>query len=306
MAIALVARFALPTASAENSAPSDAALPTLFVAGDSTAAPGPVPEQQGWAEPFATYFDTTKINVANRARGGRSSRTFITEGHWDRLLGELKPGDFVLLQFGHNDAGALNEEPPGSTRPLRARGTIPGIGAETQQIDNVLTHQHEVVHSFGWYLRKMITDVRRKGATPIVVSLTERDVWNDGRIECGSGNYRLWDAQVARAESVAFVDLSRILADRYQALGPEGVKRFFTVDHLHTNPAGADFNAAAVVAGLKALRRRPFAHFLSLQGRAVAPDKGRRRNSVCARIPRAPELLVAPAGEILDDGALFR
>jgi lysophospholipase L1-like esterase len=284
LAILLTAAFGSVTAYAEGGAPLNPALPTLFVAGDSTAAPGPVPEQQGWGEPLVAYFDTAKINVANRARGGRSSRTFITEGHWDQLLAELKRGDFVLVQFGHNDAGALNEEPPGSTRPLRARGTIPGIGGETQEIDNVLTHQHEIVHTFGWYVRKMIADVRAKGATPILLSLTARDVWNDGHIECGSGNYRLWDAQVARAERVAFVDLSRILADRYQALGPEAVKKLFTIDHLHTNPAGADFNAAAVVSGLKAMPGRPFARYLAPQGRAVAADKGWRAHSVCDRI----------------------
>jgi lysophospholipase L1-like esterase len=284
LAILLGAAFGSVPAFAEGGAPLNPALPTLFVAGDSTAAPGPGPDQQGWGEPLVAYFDTAKINVANRARGGRSSRTFITEGHWDQLMAELKRGDFVLVQFGHNDAGGLNEEPPGSTRPLRARGTIPGIGAETQEIDNVLTHKHEIVHTFGWYVRKMIADVRAKGATPIVLSLTARDVWNDGRVECGSGNYRLWDAQVARAEHVAFVDLSRILADRYQALGPEAVKKFFTIDHLHTNPAGADSNAAAVVSGLKAMPGRPFARYLSPQGRAVAADKGWRAHSVCDRI----------------------
>lgn len=259
-------------------------LPTLFIAGDSTAAPSPRPEQEGWAEPFAAYFDSLKITVANRALGGRSSRTFITEGHWDKLLAELKSGDTVLIQFGHNDSGALNEEPPGSTRPLRARGTIPGIGEETEEIDNVITHKHEVVHSFGWYLRKMIADVRAKGATPVLISLTARDMWKDDRVECGSGSYRLWDSQVAQAERVPLIDLSRILADQYQKLGPDGVKTFFTIDHLHTNPAGAEFNASAVVSGIKTLKGKPLNASLSPKGRAVAPDKGWRRSSVCDRI----------------------
>src|SRR5882757_5350172 len=86
------------------------ALPTLFIAGDSTAAKysgGPI---QGWAEPFADYFDPAKINVVNRARGGRSSRTFITEGLWDQLLSDVKAGDTVLIQFGHNDGSPVNED----------------------------------------------------------------------------------------------------------------------------------------------------------------------------------------------------
>jgi len=84
-------------------------LPTLFVVGDSTAnnrANGAL----GWGDPFSSYFDTTKINVLNRARAGRSSRTFISEGLWERVLADMKPGDFVLIQFGHNDAGSLNTD----------------------------------------------------------------------------------------------------------------------------------------------------------------------------------------------------
>jgi hypothetical protein len=149
-------------------------MPTLFIAGDSTAAKGKGESQQGWAEPFADYFDKAKINIANRARGGRSSRTFITEGLWEQIVTDLKAGDIVLIQFGHNDGGALNDEPP---PPLRARGSIPGLGEETKEIDNVITKKHEVVHTFGWYLRKMIAETKAKGATPIVLSLTIRNVW---------------------------------------------------------------------------------------------------------------------------------
>src|SRR5256885_17081079 len=84
-------------------APLNPALPTIFVAGDSTAARGRGEHQQGWGVPLADYFDPTKVNVANRARGGRSSRTFINEGSWDKLLAEMKPGDLVFVQFSHND-----------------------------------------------------------------------------------------------------------------------------------------------------------------------------------------------------------
>ena len=103
-------------------------------------------------------------------------------------------------------------------------------------------------------------------------------------MECGSGDYRELDAEVAGAEHVEFIDLSRILADEYQKKGPDVVKTFFTIDHLHTNPTGADFNAAAVVSGLKTLKGDPFRKYLSPQGRAVAPDKGWRPGSVCGRI----------------------
>lgn len=256
----------------------------LFVAGDSTAAPSPKDGQEGWGTPFAAYFDASKIDVINAARGGRSSRTFITEGHWERLIESIGPGDFVLIQFGHNDAGALNEEPPGSTRPLRARGTIPGVGEETQAIDNVVTGRHEIVHSFGWYLRKMIADVRERGATPILLSLTLRNRWSDGRIECGTGEYRRWIAQVANSAGVQFIDLSRILADQYQTLGTEAANTFFSLDDIHTNDSGAQFTAAAVVGALQGLEGKPFGSVLSDKGRAVPVERELTKTSVCERI----------------------
>jgi rhamnogalacturonan acetylesterase len=76
----------------------------------------------------------------------------------------LKPGDFVMMQFGHNDAGAINDS-------FRARASIQGTGEETEEIDNLLTKKHEIVNSFGWYLRKFIADAKAKGATTIVCRL---------------------------------------------------------------------------------------------------------------------------------------
>jgi lysophospholipase L1-like esterase len=259
-----------PTASAR---PTNPALPTVFVAGDSTAAKNNSQPIQGWGEPFHDYFDPSKINVVNLARAGRSSRTFITEGLWAQLLSEVKPGDFVLIQFGHNDAGAINAEPPGSRRPLRARGSLPGIGDETQEIDNVLTKKHEVVHTFGWYLRTMIDEVKAKHATPVVLSLTVRNIWENGRVERGSGSFRQWDREVAAKEGVMFVDVSRIIADQYQELGEAKVKEFFPSDHTHSNAAGADFTAASIVSGLKGIHGGPWDAWLSEKGRAVATDQ---------------------------------
>jgi lysophospholipase L1-like esterase len=242
--------------------PINSRLPSIFIAGDSTAARGSGDAQQGWAVPFANYFDPKKVNVINRARGGRSSRTFITEGLWDQLLSNVKPGDLVLIQFGHNDGGAINDN-------SRARGSIPGVGEETEEIDNLITKKHEIVHTYGWYLRKMIAETQAKGATPIVLSLTVRDVWNDGRAERGSGRYGQWSSEVARTASVPFIDLSGAMANQFDALGEEKVKAFYPKDHTHFNAAGADLHAAAVVAGLKGLRSNPVRDFLSAKGEAV-------------------------------------
>jgi len=251
----------------------DPALPSLFVASDSTAAKNNANPIQGWGVPFADYFDPAKVNVVNRARGGRSSRTFIAEGLWDQLLADLKAGDVVLIQFGHNDASPVNEEASVPPDKRRSRGTLPGLGEESVEIDNIITGKHEVIHTFGWYIRKMVADVQAKGATPVILSLTVRNNWKDGKVERGSGNYRQWDRELAAQAGLAFVDLTRIVADQYQAMGPDKVKALFGADHTHTNVAGADLNAAAVVAGLKAVRRGPpFKDWLSAKGQAVEAD----------------------------------
>jgi lysophospholipase L1-like esterase len=261
--------------------------PTLFVAGDSTASAYDAnpKNQQGWGAVLQPLFDDKKLRVVDVARGGRSSRTFITEGHWDRMLAQLQAGDFVIIQFGHNDAGAVNAEPPGSTRPLRARGTIPGIGEESEEIDNVLTGRHETVYTFGWYLRKMVADVRAKNATPILMTPTKTNNFKDGRIECAAASYRLWTWQTARNEKTAFVDLSRLIADRYQNEGPDAVKAQFIDDTVHTNIAGATANARDVVASLRANRALPFGKMLSPTGRSVSPDRGAPKTSVCESLP---------------------
>ncbi len=236
-------------------------LRTIFVVGDSTAnnhANGAL----GWGDPFIAYFDPNKVNVLNRARGGRSSRTFITEGLWDKVLSEMRKGDYVLIQFGHNDAGAINDA-------TRARGSLPGIGEETQEIDNQLTKKHEVVHAFGWYMRKMITETKAKGATPIVLSLTVRNIWKDGHVERGPGKYGEWSAEIAKSQGVKFIDITKLIADKYEQLGEEKVKLLFGPDHTHTSPGGAELNASLVVAGLKTLKGGPFDHYLSAKGKAV-------------------------------------
>ena len=236
-------------------------LSTIFVVGDSTAnnnANG----ARGWGDPFIDYFDAEKINVLNRARGGRSSRTFMTEGLWDKVLSEMKRGDFVLIQFGHNDAGAINDA-------TRARGSLPGTGEETQEIDNLLTKKHEVVHTYGWYMRKMVTDTKARGAMPIVLSLTVRNIWKDGHVERGPGKFGQWAAEVAKSEHVTFVDLTTLIADKYEELGEEKVKELFATDHTHTSPAGAELNASLVVAGLKMLKDKPLDRYLSAKGKAV-------------------------------------
>jgi lysophospholipase L1-like esterase len=234
-----------------------AQTPTLWIIGDSTVRNGRgdgANGQWGWGEPLADYFDSAKIGYRNRALGGRSSRTFISEGKWAAVAAELKPGDFVIMQFGHNDSSPVNDD-------SRARGTLKGIGDETQEIDNLLTKQHEVVHTFGWYMRQFIAGTRAKGATPIVCSPIPRMNWKDGKIARNSADYGKWSAEIAQAEHTPFLDLNNLIADRYDALGPEKVEALFHGDHTHTSRAGAELNAEIVIAALKALQENPLAPY---------------------------------------------
>ena len=235
-------------------------LPTLWLIGDSTVNNGSGKGDGGlwgWGAPLAGHFDTTKIAVKNRARGGRSSRTFFTEGLWEKVAAELKAGDFVLMQFGHNDGGPLDGP--------KGRASLKGNGEETQEVAVAGGEKKEVVHSYGWYLRKYITDAKAKGATPIVLSQIPRNMWNDEKVSRASGDYGKWAKEAAAAEGALFIDLNEIVARHYEEVGQEKVKtEFFTEkDHTHTTAAGAKANAAAVAAGIKALPDCPLAEWLA-------------------------------------------
>ncbi|HTO02860.1 MAG TPA: rhamnogalacturonan acetylesterase, partial [Opitutus sp.] len=265
--------FVLPLLSAAEeksatAASNEAARPTLFIAGDSTAANGG-PNAIGWGKWLGDYFDGEKVRVENRAMGGRSSRTFVTEGHWEKLRAELKAGDTVIIQFGHNDGGEMNG-------PRVARGSLPGLGEEFEAIENVITKQPEVVRTFGWYMRKMIADTRSQGAWPVLFTLTVRNYWNDHGVERGSGQYVEWIRQLAEAEKVPLVDHTQLIADRYERLGQVATNAFFPRDHVHTSEDGARLNALLAVSGLKGLREQALIRVLAPAGRfvpAATPDK---------------------------------
>jgi len=252
---------------------SNPKLPTFWIIGDSTVKVGTA-GQRGWGDEIAPFFDLSKINVVNRAIGGRSSRTFLTEGRWDDILKELKAGDTVIMQFGHNDASPINEAPP-VTSSTRARGTIKGNGEETQEVDNILTKKHEVVHSYGWYLRQVITTAKAKGASVIVCSPIPRKSWSkDGKtVNRANTGYGLWAKQAAEQDHAFFIDLNEIIARGYEKLGQAAVEPLFGDRGTHTSPEGAKFNARAVVSGLNGLDKNPLAPALSAEGKSVPAFK---------------------------------
>jgi rhamnogalacturonan acetylesterase len=237
-----------------HDAPLNPALPTIFIVGDSTARNK---ADLGWGDHFAHYFDTTKVNIANRAIAGRSARSYMNEGAWDDVLAEMKPGDYVLLQWGHNDGGGP------LTPDFKARGEGKGIGEESVDIPTNMVYKKgplagkatETVHTYGWYNRKYIADTRAKGATPMLLTVTVRNIWPKGadgtvHIERDMG-YRDFDMQIAAAEHVPLIDMATVAADKFEMLGPTTTSLLFPIDHTHTSPVGAEMNAASVVTALR-------------------------------------------------------
>jgi len=217
--------------------------PALYIIGDSTVR-NTNASFMGWGTAIQTLFDTTRIDIRNHAMAGRSTRTFIKEGRWSAVSSQLKPGDYVMMQFGHNEGSN-----PDTTRG-GYRGVLRGIGEETKELiwpDGTA----ETVHTYGWYIRHFINEAKSKGAIPIVVSMIPRNSWKAGKVVRADKDFGLWAKQVAEQEGAYFIDLNKITADRYEKMGPDKVKQLFPTDHTHTNSQGALINAESVMKGLK-------------------------------------------------------
>ena len=239
---AMMNNLALPTTGVLR----EKGKPVVFITGDSTVknADRDSTGMWGWGSQAWRIFDENKITFINCAQAGRSCRTFIREGRWEKVYNDLQAGDFVLIQFGHNDIGELHRG--------KHRGEIPGV-ADTSCVSRVVLQNeayNEVVYSFGWYLKKMIDDCREKGATPILVSLTPRNEWPGGKIERRNDSYGKWYRVVAAETGCEFVDLHNITADALDGIGREAAKHYYMGDHTHTSLAGARLNAIGIAIGL--------------------------------------------------------
>ena len=228
-------------------------LPTFHIVGASTVRSGGRGGLYGWGERITPFFDTKKINVVNHAIGGRSARTFYTEGRWQSVAEALKPGDFVIIQFGHNDQGRIGD--PAN----KGRADGPGTGDETVE-DIKPDGSKELVHTFGWYMAKFVNDAHAKKATAIICSpVPHKQRWQKGR---DFENIAKWGEEVAKENGALFFDLTMIITDAYKKVGADKVETFFADKGTHTSDTGAEFNAACVVEGLKSLPGNPLGKFL--------------------------------------------
>lgn len=232
--------------------------PVVFITGDSTVKNKDKDKDDmwGWGSQAGTIFDAKKVTWVNEAMAGRSTRSYIREGRWEKIYNTLQPGDFVLLQFGHNDICPINDK--------KERGVIPGTADTCHVYKMEKDGRFEVVYSFGWYLKKMIDDCREKGATPILVSLTPRNEWPNGKIERRNGSYGKWYREIVAETGVDFLDLHNISADfldkkfasKSEEKSKKAASKYFKKDHTHTSLIGARMNAQSIAKGLRAIHSK--------------------------------------------------
>lgn len=227
--------------------------PTLYIIGDSTTKNSGA--MMGWGQAIHEFFDTTKLSVNNQAIAGRSTRSFVREGRWDKVTSMLKPGDYVMMVFGHNEG-----TPPDTTTAAN-RGVLHGVG-EDSVILKWASGKTEIVHTYGWYFRKFVRETKAKGAIPVVLSMIPRNEFRNGKVIRADKDYGLWAKQVADQEGAMFIDMNSRTADKYDKWGPDSVKKIHPQDHTHTTPAGARVNAQSVAEGIKADPKDPLNKYL--------------------------------------------
>jgi DNA sulfur modification protein DndE len=175
----------------------------VFMAGDSTMADKPIPDnpERGWGMVLPSYFNDNVV-IENHARNGRSTRSFIREGRWDALIERVSKGDFVIIQFGHNDEKIETD-----------RGTSPDEYKEN--------------------LKRFVNDVRTKGAYPILCTpIMRRKFDENGKFVDQHGAYPDKVRELAKEEDVPLIDMHRRSEAVIEKLGVEGSKRIF----LHIAP----------------------------------------------------------------------
>ncbi|KAF2405242.1 rhamnogalacturonan acetylesterase [Trichodelitschia bisporula] len=234
-----------------HAAAAAAATPKLLICSDSTTANYTSGPLQGWGYYIGEYLS---IGVVNLARNGRSTRSFIKEGLWSKLLSQTQASDYVVIEMGHNDDGDPTD--PKNTRG--GRSVLPGIDGKTASVKDE-NGKAETVHTFGFYLREMIEDVRKKNAIPIISGMVPRNYWRQGKLQ---SDYKFtdWARQTAEQEKVEFLDHTKYGVERLRPLGETKAKTYFPQDNTHTNAAGAKLNAETFVTAAKCAKSQLVRH----------------------------------------------
>jgi lysophospholipase L1-like esterase len=235
------------------------ALPriTVHLAGDSTMAPKLAEKrpETGWGEMLQDFFDTTAVRVENHARNGRSTRTFISEGLWKQLVDSLRPGDYVFIQFGHNDES--KDKTDRYTPPADYRAN----------------------------LIRFISETRVKGANPVLLTpVMRRRFDKDGVFRDTHGEYPDIVRSVAADQHVPLIDMHRKTEQLLRLFGPQASTSLFLQlapgenpnypngiqDNTHFSPFGARIVASLAVEGIREAGLGLATSFRS----AIAADNG--------------------------------
>ncbi|MDS0527902.1 rhamnogalacturonan acetylesterase [Clostridium sp. SHJSY1] len=186
--------FAKEYSNKEKNAIPNGKSVNIYLAGDSTVKSyGPTIDTGGWGEFLQSYFNSSKVTIRNYANGGRSSRSFINEGSLDKIASNIKSGDYLLIQFGHNDSANqpkyVTERFVSVGQPDK-NGIYPSIPAVKGQTPEDLVGKYGDKYypytsgTYKWYLKQYIDVARKVGATPILVTSVSRQYFNaDGTIK---------------------------------------------------------------------------------------------------------------------------
>ncbi|RYO81711.1 hypothetical protein DL764_009723 [Monosporascus ibericus] len=213
---------------------AERAAPTLYLAGDSTMARSNGGVIDGWGPYISRYLN---IPVVNKAIGGRSARSYTNEGRFAEIENMVKPGDIVVIEFGHNDGGSPN----GAND--NGRSDCPGTGSETCRSGKT----GELVYTFNHYVETATRSYMAKGATVIISSQTPNNVWETGAFLPSPPRFVGYAALAAQrvGSGTTFVDHFEATAKAYWRIGRDATNSLYPNDHTHTSPAGADLVARA-------------------------------------------------------------
>ena len=179
---------------------------TIFIIGDSTAANRNInmdKVKRGWGQMFQMYFDQSEVEIKNKAKFSQTSRSFINEGHWEKVKMKLKKGDYVLIQFGTNDQKRFGK--------YKNRYTLVGS-------------------TFDQYLTIYAREIKLLGAIPVFMSPIARNVWNrNGNLVNTHGRYRDVPKKIASETNSLFIDANKITEDLEKYYGVEGSKKLHMI-----------------------------------------------------------------------------
>ncbi|KAJ9151185.1 GDSL-like Lipase/Acylhydrolase [Pleurostoma richardsiae] len=204
---------------------------------------------QGWGEYLRYSFPSSSFTVTNAAIAGRSARSYTREGRFAAVAAAAGPGDWVVIEFGHNDGGGL-----GGSSGDNGRTDCFGDGSQT--CESVYDGQHDTVQTFPTYVKNATAMFLRTGAKVIISSATPNNVWESGSFAWAPSRFDYY-AWLAAAQSggpgagVYYVPHGAYAAQAMRNMGEAAVDAGYPKDHTHTSPALADVMARSFVLGLR-------------------------------------------------------